>query len=282
MKRSTFLHTATLTMAAFLALAVCQAGAQNLKQPSGVAVASNGYLYVSNFDTSQILVFDLNYNLVPAKTISAGVAHPVGVAFDSVGNLYVANYGQTGYDSTVTVYGTNGKQITGRTISSNLQFASGIAVDSANDVLVNNQNQYLTMFSAAGTYLGTINPGLTFYTVATRGPWLAMGFDIGTHWYSTAEVLTNRVNHIENVTSSRVEAIGGDNKNNFYVAQSTGEIDYINTTTLAASELVAPGQDPQLTAIAVDSVRGRIFLCSYNKSEIIVANLSAQYITTIF
>ena len=282
MKRSTFLHSATLTLLAFVTLAACQAWAQNLRQPSGVAVDSKGILWVSNFDTNQILAFDTTYNLLPSKTITAGVVHPTGVAFDSVGNLYVANYGQTGYDSTVTVYGTNGKQITGRTISSNLEFANGIAVDSANDVLVNNGNQYMTMFSAYGTYLGTINPGLVFYTLASRGPWFAMGFDVGAHYYSTGEILENKVSAINEFPASRIEAIAFDSKNNFYAAQNTGEIDYGNTANAVASQFEPPSSDLQLTAMAVDNVRKRIFLCSYNNSKITVLSLSGQYITTIY
>ena len=64
-----------------------------LNEPQGLAVASNGDLYVANSGDSNILVFGPSYSTLPALTIIRGVSRPSGVAFDTQGNLWVSNYG---------------------------------------------------------------------------------------------------------------------------------------------------------------------------------------------
>jgi DNA-binding beta-propeller fold protein YncE len=92
MKLSSFLKNTSQMFLIFLTLAACQAWAASpLGHPVSLAVDSKGNLYVVNFDSNQILVYNPNYVQQTKKTISAGVSGPFGVAFDSKGNLYVAN-----------------------------------------------------------------------------------------------------------------------------------------------------------------------------------------------
>jgi streptogramin lyase len=283
MKRTTFLHTTTLIVLAFFALAASQAWAAiRLSQPSGVAVDSQGNIYVANSATNQILVYDVNRVQQSNKTISAGLAHPSGLAFDSNGNLWVANYGQTGYDSSVTEYNPKGQQVTGATITANLQFTLGIAVDSMNNVWASNNYSTVTQYSPFGTYLGSSTPGFNIWSIATRGKWYVVASSNEWVAYSTGEVLRNAVtSYLPDQTQGRVGAVGFDSMGNFYVYQSTGEVDYVNPNSEEASVFTEMGSDFQVTGIAVDNAHSRVYLSSYNNSQVYVYTTAGVYVGLI-
>jgi len=62
-----------------------------LNQPSGLAVATNGDLYVANEGGNEVLVYSANYSQIAGKTITQGINSPTAVAFDGQGNLWVGN-----------------------------------------------------------------------------------------------------------------------------------------------------------------------------------------------
>src|SRR5215469_16420887 len=70
--------------------------AQTFNGPFGLALDARGNLYVPNFVSNQVLVYNPNYVL--QATINSGLSLPTGVAFDSKGNVYVANLSRGGTD----------------------------------------------------------------------------------------------------------------------------------------------------------------------------------------
>lgn len=67
-----------------------------LNRPRGLVVRA-GILYVANFGSSVITMFDVatGANLGNYATLADGVLNPVGIAFDEAGHLFVANSGSS-------------------------------------------------------------------------------------------------------------------------------------------------------------------------------------------
>lgn len=80
-----------------------------LNEPPGLAVDSNGNLYVANEASNQILVYNANYQQLTARTITTAINAPTGVAFDPHGNLFVANLGS----NSITKYSSSGTELAG-------------------------------------------------------------------------------------------------------------------------------------------------------------------------
>lgn len=103
-----------------------------LDNPSGIALASQGDIYVANelrvhfvegkrYDVGRLTVYPAgsNGNVTPVAAISGtgtGLAYPDGIALDSDGNIYVVNFytanvdSNLEYDGSITIYsaGANG------------------------------------------------------------------------------------------------------------------------------------------------------------------------------
>jgi hypothetical protein len=71
-----------------------------LDMPDGLAIGSNGKIYVTNMQGDSVTVFGdfttwaVDGNTAPIKTLSGadtGLDGPWGIAFDALGNMYVAN-----------------------------------------------------------------------------------------------------------------------------------------------------------------------------------------------
>jgi sugar lactone lactonase YvrE len=120
--------------------------------PWGLAVASNGNLYVANdgsavggSDSITVYSAGSNGNSSPSATItgsSTGLDSPGGIALDSSGNLYVTNDGDLiGNADSITVYapGSNGNALPSNTLFAvDLATPAGIAVDSSGNLYVAN------------------------------------------------------------------------------------------------------------------------------------------------
>jgi glucose/arabinose dehydrogenase len=77
--------------------------------PSGIAVGSNGDVYVADMNDNVVNQFDPNGNFI--KTfISTGLNAPTGVAFGPDGYLYVANFGP-GNNSYISRFDSNGNAV---------------------------------------------------------------------------------------------------------------------------------------------------------------------------
>ncbi|MGH7815725.1 MAG: hypothetical protein ACREQI_17190, partial [Candidatus Binataceae bacterium] len=107
--------------------------ATQLGQPSGIAIDSNGQIYVVNNSCGPsasgcIAIYaPLGSQTGNNQRRQHGTEHPIGVALDSAGNIYVANI------SSVTVYpaGRSGNQTPTATIASGstgLSLPLGIAI----------------------------------------------------------------------------------------------------------------------------------------------------------
>jgi hypothetical protein len=124
--------------------------ALGLDTPTGIAVDSNGNLYVANDgstdgDVDTVTVYPLN-DILPSATIGSdtGLDQPSGIALDSSGNIYVTNQGSTtgGMDS-VTVYlpGSYANMTANATIvgsGTSLALPSGLATDLSENLYVAN------------------------------------------------------------------------------------------------------------------------------------------------
>ncbi|HVO18089.1 MAG TPA: hypothetical protein VMU15_02460 [Anaeromyxobacter sp.] len=137
-----------------------QGSSTTLNAPTAVARDADGYLYVSDFPTSQpgkVVVFapDANGDAVPVRTISGshtGIGHAMSLAIDGAGYVYVANRDE----ENITVYapGASGDVAPVRTISA----ASGtpwypqqLVVDPAGDLTVATLDQGILRFHAGAS-----------------------------------------------------------------------------------------------------------------------------------
>ena len=104
------------------------AGNFPLSDPTGVAVDSQGNLYVANTGGNEILEITPSGS-VTQLAVSATFNRPAGVAVDAFGNVYVADTGDNEIRE-ITAAGTM------QTLASGLRSPQGVAVDSAGNVFV--------------------------------------------------------------------------------------------------------------------------------------------------
>jgi len=121
--------------------------------PTGIAVASNGNVYVGENNNHRIQVFDANGNFLSIFN-NTDVGQPQGMAFDSSGNLWVVDSltdsikKLSSSGTLLATYGSSG--------SGNGQFdtPSDLALDSAGNVYVADYgNARIEKFDSSGTYV---------------------------------------------------------------------------------------------------------------------------------
>ena len=150
----------------------CQwSGDGQIKGPGAVSCDQYGNVYVADTDSSSILRYDENGNLLSAWGGEGpkSFMHPYGIAADTFGNVYIADTG----NNCVRRYRQNGVYLgsfgTEGSVESQFKTPYGIAVDTSGDIYVaDSGNNRIQKFAGDGTYLtqwgrlGTTD-GLLFY-----------------------------------------------------------------------------------------------------------------------
>jgi 6-phosphogluconolactonase (cycloisomerase 2 family) len=155
--------------------AISGSGTQ-LDTPAGIALDTDGNMYVTNFSGYSVTVYaaGANGNAAPIRTITSqftstlNLVQPVGIALDAYGNVYVANSGI----STVAVFaaGANGNVAPIRTISgsnTNLNDPTGIALDASGNIYVASAvNKSIDVYAAGAN--GNVTPVRVISGTATQ------------------------------------------------------------------------------------------------------------------
>lgn len=273
LSRYLFLAGSTLLIAL---LSVCQmAAATNpLNQPRGLALASNGNLYVANSGANNVLVFNPNYARVSAKTITEGVDKPTSVAFDSIGNLYVANIGT----ESVTQYSSAGVQNTAGTITAAINTPEALAVDGLDNIWVNDGYLEVTIYSSN---IYPALPGPPSYTQIFVPPSNAPVYGLAAHkqfaaWGSVNAAYVQYVDQIlgsQGATewagaASEGLALAFDSTGNLYIANANNTVNYADFATGGVVQFLSLPFSP--AGIAVDSARGRVYISNQQGNAIAV------------
>ena len=180
-----------------------------LKFPAGVAVDSNGNIYVADKGNNLVekitpggtlsIIAGNGTRGVPTAgpALSSSLKDPFGVAVDSSGNVYIANQGNStiekvtpdGTLSTVAGTGTAGTPTAGPATSSNLNTPYDVEVDADNNLFILDSNNNLiekvtpggTLSIIAGTgtaYAPTAGPALSSNLSYPQGLALASNGDL--------------------------------------------------------------------------------------------------------
>jgi len=156
----------------------------SLNNPSGVAVDSNGNIYIADTYNSRLRMVtpggiittvagngSCSYTGDTGFATGASLCNPAGVAVDSTGNIYIADSSNScvrkvttdGKINTVAGNGSWGYSgDTGAAISANLSYPTGVAVDSIGNIYIADSNNLR---------IRMVNPGGTITTVAGNGSW---------------------------------------------------------------------------------------------------------------
>jgi DNA-binding beta-propeller fold protein YncE len=256
-----------------------------LNIPRGMAVDSQGNLWVANAGTNSILAFSPTYKQLTSDTITAGVSEPTDVAFDSLGNLWVCNYDI----SAVTEY-TGGVQNTSATLTG-VPLPTAIAVDGLNNVWVANSvtgNGFMEVYSPNQVY------GPSDHLQMAFGPYPSIFYGLtvsgGALAWGNGSSLT-LVPATVALTTGALDGVGvGGNNTATYLASAANGTIYFATTDNAinfaqpadlgsASPLIELSFAP--TGIAVDSVRGRIYISNGYGNSISVYSTGGTLLKTI-
>lgn len=123
----------------------------------GVAVASNGYIYATDFSNG--LVKKISPDGLTVVTIASGLINPVGIALDSSGNIYVAERGI----SVIRKMDADGHNIT--TLGTGFGLPNFIALDSSGNIYVaDTGNNAIKKMDSNGSNIVTLGTGF-------NGPW---------------------------------------------------------------------------------------------------------------
>jgi len=275
--KHSFTRIATLVLMSALCFAASSFAATPLNYPRGLAVDSKGNLYLANYYGSQVLVYNPSY--VQIRTISQNVNGPTGVAIDPVGNLWVANYG----NNTITEYGPTGVQNTAATLTVGVQGPAAIAVDGLGNVWVENGQSTVVVYDQFGNQIRSVSPpgGINILGLAASEGWIAMGGAnevavVRATWLLAA----NQTFTTGTFTRTNAGlAIAADAKGNFYIGSGDDSVvryDLIhNLIWVFATETFPPA------GLAVDSVRGRIYVANELGNAILVYNTAGALLHTI-
>ena len=259
-----------------------------LNQPNGLAFDRKGNLYVANYGTNQILIYDSSLN--QTNSISAGLNGPTRLAFDTYSELYVTNF--TG--DNITVYDSNLHQLIPRTIRQKISKPLGVAVDAYGDVYVaNNGNNTIGVYDVNGNVVGTLSqdsnarkfsaPGAL--AIHGRNIYVGTGPTAGSNYvtsYNVGELLTLHPTELDTYTdtvNTGPTGVAFDQAGNVYIS------DFYSGTGTKYSEdgkllLVINNQTSHCEGIALDKA-GKIYVANEYANTITVYDPNGNLINTL-
>ena len=266
----TLTHLATLLLILLSVVASTAVTTYTLKTPQGLAVDSQGNLYVANNGGNQVLVYNPSYVQLSGKTITQDVVNPTGVAFDPNGYLWVVNAG----NSKILQFSPGGVQ------ESNFRaqgFPYAIAIDGIGDLWVETNYATVTIYSqvSAIPVFSFSNPTDAFTGIATYQGVAIIGTNTQMQVRPIAPTLASQ--GTEYPITETGFAVAFDTAGTLY----SGNIDDSLTVHRAGitKTLVKLGFFPY--GIAVDSTRGRIYVSDGVHNKIAVYNTSGVLLHTI-
>ena len=280
-------HFARIATLLLLSLSLCAAtsfaATHPLNAPQGMAVDSKGNLYVANYGGNQVLVYSPAYAQLTAKTISANVSGPSGVAIDPSGNIWVANStGSTAGLGSITEYSAVGGQNTTRTITNGINSPYAIATDAIGDVWVQNNFSVVTVYPAFGSSPPSPIKTIPFTNpvtgIATHGMWAAFGGNNNISLQEISPLLTG-VLSVYGIVPPAGFSLAYDTAGNLYSGNLGDTLTVTTASNNVTTQLVALSYFPY--GIAVDSVRGRIYVSDSNGNKIYVYSTAGALLKTI-
>lgn len=266
------------------------AATSGLNNPRGLAVDSKGNLYVANTlggsgETGNILVFNPSYVLQPTMTITQDTSLPSGVAFDEFGNLWVANFGANRYGASGSLIEFTGGVEDHTAIFTGVVGPGALAIDGVGNIWVSNDNGTISVFAselplnAAYVQVQTLTPPPPLYAIAATANAILPGSGAGSGAYLADEFAALKGNPVGNNLGANIDgvAMGSAAGGNTYVGNSNQSV-----------VLVTPTTDPTFVnltfvpaGIAVDNVRGRVYISSGFGNSIAVYSTAGKLLHTI-
>ena len=128
--------------------------------PQGIAIDSQGNVFVANQLNYSISKFDSSGTLLATIGSAASLNYPMGLALDSAGTLYAANYGSGPAANSVARFDAGGNFVASMTAQ--IDRPVGVAVDTGGHLFVGNWFlNTVSKFDASGTFLATIGSSST-------------------------------------------------------------------------------------------------------------------------
>ncbi|MDQ2857104.1 MAG: hypothetical protein M3R53_00445 [Candidatus Eremiobacteraeota bacterium] len=253
-----------------------------LYAPWGMTLAPSGDLYVANLLANQVLVYDRNLVQKTSSTIATGLSHPSAVAFDSTGEVYVSNVAS----NTINVYSPNHTYLPTRTIVANVTTPTSIAIDGLDNLYVDENYAAIGVYDFHGSFvcnlpflsnLGGIN------AFAQRAHFSAVAGAQQVQFIATAAELET-ISGNGGFPSGGIGindplAVAFDGSDNLYYVAGDLALRSFNTSTSAQAVLATLPFVP--AAMAVDSIRGRIFVSDLYHNAIAVYSLTGQLLQTL-
>jgi DNA-binding beta-propeller fold protein YncE len=274
-----FTRIATTALLCLFSLAPnSMAASKRLNYPYGLTVDAKGNLYVANTNGNEVLVYNANHAQVANKTITKNVVFPTAVAFDANGDLWVSNAGNPPANpASITEYSSTGVQNTNATLTTGLSQPNAIAIDGLADIWV--QDSYSTIIVYAefqSVPLVSLPAGIAITGFATHQAYLAVGTNSNSYLVEMSPFLHGKLGG--NAVTPTCFAMAYDTAGNLYCGNQDQTLTVLdpsgNLKTLASIGFFPTG-------LALDNVRGFVYVADGPGNSIAVYNTSGTLLTTI-